>query len=120
MNQLMMILTQREIFLLIIGSITYIALFVVTVQNSRRKMVAMHEKIRTMQEAQQAQSTQSIAQNEASNTCTAGEGIVADAGHRVGDFCLGQARAIGKRTVADGGEGAGEDDSRDSFTTVEG
>ena len=65
MNQLMMILTQREIFLLIIGSITYIALFVVTVQNSRRKMMAMHEKIRTMQEAQQAQSTQSIAQNEA-------------------------------------------------------
>jgi regulator of replication initiation timing len=40
-------------------------LFVVTVQNSRRKMLAMHEKIRTMQEAQQAQSIQRISQNEA-------------------------------------------------------
>lgn len=40
-------------------------LFVVTVQNSRRKMMVMHEKIRTLQELQQAQSTQSIAQNEA-------------------------------------------------------
>jgi regulator of replication initiation timing len=39
-------------------------LFVVTVQNSRRKMMVMHEKIRTLQELQQAQSTQSIAQNE--------------------------------------------------------
>ena len=37
----------------------------VTVQNSRRKMLAMHEKIRTMQAQQQAQSQQSIAQNEA-------------------------------------------------------
>ncbi|MBO7537921.1 MAG: hypothetical protein J6T44_01415 [Prevotella sp.] len=58
-------LTDREWFLLIIGMVVYAVLFVVTVQNSRRKMVAMHEKIRTMQEAQQAQSTQSIAQNEA-------------------------------------------------------
>ncbi len=58
-------LTDREWFLLIIGMIVYAVLFVVTVQNSRRKMLAMHEKIRTMQEAQQAQSQQSIAQNEA-------------------------------------------------------
>ncbi|MBO6033141.1 MAG: hypothetical protein J6Q22_17030 [Prevotella sp.] len=58
-------LTDREWFLLIIGMVVYAVLFVVTVQNSRRKMVAMHEKIRTMQEAQQAQSSQSIAQNEA-------------------------------------------------------
>ena len=58
-------LTDREWFLLIIGMVVYAVLFVVTVQNSRRKMVAMHEKIRTLQEAQQAQSTQSIAQNEA-------------------------------------------------------
>ena len=58
-------LTDREWFLLIIGMVVYAVLFVVTVQNSRRKMVAMHEKIRTMQEAQQSQSTQSIAQNEA-------------------------------------------------------
>ena len=58
-------LTDREWFLLIIGLVVYAVLFVVTVQNSRRKMVAMHEKIRTLQEAQQAQSSQSIAQNEA-------------------------------------------------------
>ncbi len=58
-------LTDREWFLLIIGMIVYAVLFVVTVQNSRRKMLAMHEKICTMQEAQQAQSQQSIAQNEA-------------------------------------------------------
>lgn len=58
-------LTDREWFLLIIGMVVYAVLFVVTVQNSRRKVVAMHEKIRTLQEAQQAQSSQSIAQNEA-------------------------------------------------------
>ena len=58
-------LTDREWFLLIIGMVVYAVLFVVTVQNSRRKMMAMHEKIRTLQEAQQAQSSQSIAQNEA-------------------------------------------------------
>ena len=58
-------LTDREWFLLIIGMVVYAVLFVVTVQNSRRKMMAMHEKIRTLQEAQQSQSTQSIAQNEA-------------------------------------------------------
>ena len=58
-------LTDREWFLLIIGMVVYAVLFVVTVQNSRRKMVAMHEKIRTLQETQQAQSHQGIAQNEA-------------------------------------------------------
>ena len=58
-------LTDREWFLLIIGMVVYAVLFVVTVQNSRRKMMAMHEKIRTLQEAQQAQSSQSIAENEA-------------------------------------------------------
>jgi regulator of replication initiation timing len=60
-----MLLTEREWFLLIIGMVIYAVLFVVTVQNSRRKVLAMHEKIRTMQEAQQAQSQQNIAQNEA-------------------------------------------------------
>jgi regulator of replication initiation timing len=45
--------------------VVYAVLFVVTVQNSRRKMMVMHEKIRALQELQQAQSTQSIAQNEA-------------------------------------------------------
>lgn len=66
MNQLMMILTQREIFLLIIGSITYIALFVVTVQNSRRKILLLRqrlEKIHVMQEEQKAKSMQHIEQN---------------------------------------------------------
>lgn len=58
-------LTDREWFLLIIGMVVYAVLFVVTVQNSRRKMMAMHEKIRTLQESQVAQSSQSIAQNEA-------------------------------------------------------
>ena len=58
-------LTDREWFLLIIGMVVYAVLFVVTVQNSRRKMMVMHEKIRALQELQQAQSTQSIAQNEA-------------------------------------------------------
>ena len=58
-------LTDREWFLLIIGMVVYAVLFVVTVQNSRRKMMAMHEKIRTLQDMQQAQSSQSIAQNEA-------------------------------------------------------
>ena len=57
-------LTEREWFLLIIGMVVYAVLFVVTVQNSRRKMVAMHEKIRTLQESQQAQSLQSITENE--------------------------------------------------------
>ena len=66
MNQLMMILTQREIFLLIIGSITYIALFVVTVQNSRRKILLLRqrlEKIHAIQEEQEAMSMQRIEQN---------------------------------------------------------
>ena len=58
-------LTDREWFLLIIGMVVYAVLFVVTVQNSHRKMVAMHKKIRTLQEAQQAQSHQGIAENEA-------------------------------------------------------
>ena len=58
-------LTDREWFLLIIGMVFYAVLFVVTVQNSRRKMMVMHEKIRALQELQQAQSTQNIAQNEA-------------------------------------------------------
>ena len=53
MNQMMTILTQRELFLLIIGAVTYIALFVVTWQNSRRKMLLLQErldKVRAMQE----------------------------------------------------------------------
>ena len=66
MNQLMMILTHREVFLLSIGSLTYIALFVVTVQNSRRKILLLRhrlEKIHAMQEEQKATSQQRIEQN---------------------------------------------------------
>lgn len=53
---------------IIIGILIYAVLFVVTVQSSRRKMLALQDridKVRTLQESQQAQSRQSIAQNEA-------------------------------------------------------
>jgi len=53
---------------IIIGILVYAVLFVVTVQSSRRKMLALQDridKVRTLQESQQAQSRQSIAQNEA-------------------------------------------------------
>ena len=53
MNEMLTILTQRELFLIIIGSVTYIALFVVTVQNSRRKILTLQERLakaRAMQE----------------------------------------------------------------------
>jgi len=63
-----LMLTSREWFLLIIGVVVYIVLFVVTVQNSRRKVLALQERldrIRSIQQAQEAQSRQSILQNEA-------------------------------------------------------
>ena len=66
MIQLMMILTHREIFLLVIGSITYITLFVVTIQNSRRKILLLRqrlEKVHAIQEQQEAMSLQRIEQN---------------------------------------------------------
>ena len=53
MNLMMTILTHRELFLLIIGAVTYVALFVVTWQNSRRKVLLLQErlnKVRAMQE----------------------------------------------------------------------
>ena len=68
MNQLMIaILTQRELFLLILCTVTYVALFVVAVQNSRRKIIMLEDrlaKVRVMQEQQQAQSQQSIEANQ--------------------------------------------------------
>lgn len=67
MNQLLAIFTQRELFLLIIGSITYVALFIVTVQNSRRKIIALRDrlnKVHAMQEENEAKSTESIRQNQ--------------------------------------------------------
>lgn len=53
MNQLLTILPQRELFLIIIGTVTYVTLFVVTWQNSRRKVLMLQErldKVRAMQE----------------------------------------------------------------------
>ena len=53
MIQMMTILPQRELFLVIIGAVTYVALFVVTWQNSRRKVLMLQErldKVRAMQE----------------------------------------------------------------------
>ena len=66
MNQLMTILTQREAFLLIIGSITYIVLFIVTVQNSRRKILLLRQrlnKVHAIQEENEKKSQRSIEQN---------------------------------------------------------
>lgn len=66
MNQLMTILTQREAFLLIIGSITYIVLFIVTVQNSRRKILLLRQrlnKLHAIQEEIEKKSQRSIEQN---------------------------------------------------------
>lgn len=66
MTLVLTILTNREIFLLIIGSITYVALFVVAVQNSRHKMLQLQErlnKVHLMQEQQQSISEQQIALN---------------------------------------------------------
>ena len=66
MNLILTILTERELFLIIIGSVTYVALFVATVQNSRRKVLQLQErlnKIHLMQEQQQATSQQQIELN---------------------------------------------------------
>lgn len=68
MDQILLtILTQREIFLLVLGTITYVALFVVAVQNSRRKILMLEErlkKVRAMQEEQLAQDRQHIEANQ--------------------------------------------------------
>lgn len=61
-----MIFTERELFLLVICAITYITLFIVSVQNSRRKILSLQdrlEKIRRMKEEQEASSSQRIAYN---------------------------------------------------------
>ena len=60
------ILTNRELFLIIIGGVTYVALFVVTVQNSRHKVLQLQErlnKIHAMQEQQKAISEQQVELN---------------------------------------------------------
>lgn len=56
------------IYEIIIGILVYAVLFVVTIQASRRKVVALQDrldKVRALQEIQQSQSQQNIAQNEA-------------------------------------------------------
>ena len=61
-----MIFTERELFLLVICAVTYITLFIVTVQNSRRKILSLQdrlEKIRRTKEEQEASSSQRIAYN---------------------------------------------------------
>ena len=53
MNELLTIMTSREWFLIILGTAIYIVLFIVTVQNSRRKILALQtrlDKVRAMQE----------------------------------------------------------------------
>jgi len=61
MNVLITILTQRELFLLIIGMVIYIALFIVTVQNSKRKILQLQDrlnKVRSMQEGHDIEGNQ--------------------------------------------------------------
>ena len=56
------------IYEMLIGILVYAVLFIVTVQSSRRKVLALQErldKVRALQELQQAQSRQNIDQNEA-------------------------------------------------------
>ena len=53
MNELLTIMTSRELFLIILGTAIYIVLFIVTVQNSKRKILALQDrldKVRAMQE----------------------------------------------------------------------
>ena len=68
MNQIALtIVTQRELFLIVLCTVTYAALFVVTAQNSRRKILLLEERLRkvdAMREHQQALTAQSISDNE--------------------------------------------------------
>ena len=60
------IMTDREWLLLIIAIASYVLLLVLTVQNSRHKVVDLQDrlnKVRAMQELQQAQSQEGIEQN---------------------------------------------------------
>jgi regulator of replication initiation timing len=45
MNQMLTILTNRELFLLIIGTVTYVALFMVMLQSNRRKILLLQERL---------------------------------------------------------------------------
>lgn len=55
MIQMLTILTERELFLLIIGAVTYAALFVVTWQNSRRKVLLLQERLNKVHAMQKTQ-----------------------------------------------------------------
>ena len=60
------ILTDREWLMILLGSLIYVTLFVLTVQNSRRKVLDLQDrlnKVRAMQETQQAQSQEGIDEN---------------------------------------------------------
>jgi regulator of replication initiation timing len=62
----MSILTQRELFLIALFTVTYVTLFVVAVQNSRRKILLLEErlqKVNMLKESQEAQSSQNIEEN---------------------------------------------------------
>lgn len=66
MNQMFDILTNRELFLLIMASVTYVVLFIVAVQNSKRKILLLQErlnKVHAMKEEQLTNSNQNIEQN---------------------------------------------------------
>ena len=60
------VLSNRELFLVIIASVIYVVLFVVTILNSRRKILQLRErinKVHVLKEEQEAQSEQSIEAN---------------------------------------------------------
>ena len=60
------VLSNRELFLVIIASVIYVVLFVVTFLNSRRKILQLRErinKVHVLKEEQQSQSEQSIEAN---------------------------------------------------------
>lgn len=66
MNQVFDIFSNRELFLLILASVTYVVLFIVAVQNSKRKILSLQErlnKVHAMKEEQLANSNQNIEQN---------------------------------------------------------
>ena len=66
MNEITAILSQREWFLILFGTVTYIVLFVLTVQNSRRRIMELEQrlaKIREMKDEQQAHGQERIEQN---------------------------------------------------------
>jgi hypothetical protein len=60
------VLSNRELFLVIIASVIYVVLFVVTILNSRRKILQLRErinKVHAVKKEQEAQSEQSIEAN---------------------------------------------------------